>query len=218
MYKLHKKHNLKKLYQILGIVLLCVVAIYASYGITLAWFMDESITSNGKPTILLIGTVDLNVETSFDFYNLVLAPDTYYTTYLDGEQEKRYGTYLTTTENNDVGTIYVRAKFETDRDELSLYFDDNITTNSSYSESDKNKWCLHNGWYYYIGSVGTSEVEFNRGYYVDNTLHNGVAEQSVYIEFTFESIQRPYDAYKAVWENEAPAIFKEFAEQDHLTN
>lgn len=208
----HKKKSIGKLYQILGIALLCILVVYLSFNVTTAWFMDESITSNGKPNIMIIGTVDLAVSSNFDFYNLVLAPDTYYTTYVDNGIPRSYGTYLTTSESNDVQSIYVRTKFYTNRSELTLHFENNLTTNTTYDESkDLNKWYLHtDGYYYYIGSVGSTPVEFNAGYHVNNTLRNEIAQEEVTIEFIFESIQRPYGAYKALWDT-APTIFKEFA-------
>ncbi len=215
MYKAPKKHTSTRLYQVIGILLLCVLSVYLSYTVTTSWFLDESITSNGKPNIMIIGTVDLNVQSNFDFYNLVLAPDTYYTTYMDQGVERSYGTYLTTSEDNDVKTIYVRAKFYTNRDELTLHFVNNITTSTSYTAaSDLNKWYLHtDGYYYYIGSIGTTPVEFNAGYHVDNTLRNEIAYEEVTLEYTFESIQRPYGAYHALWET-APTIFNQFASAD----
>ena len=105
MYKPQKKKNGKRLYQVIGMALLCVLVVYMSYTATTAWFLDESITSNGKPNIMIIGTVDLDVKSNFNFYNLVLAPDTYYTTYTENGVPRSYGTYLTTSEDNDVKTI-----------------------------------------------------------------------------------------------------------------
>jgi len=217
MFQPQKKKNLIVLYQSIGILLLCVAVILISYNVTVSWFMDESITSNGDPNIVKIGTIDLDVTTNFNFYNLVLAPDTYYTTYEEGEDTKSYGTYISTASKNDIESIYVRVKFTTNRSELTLYFDpENITTSSSYDEDDDfEKWYLHtDGYYYYIGSVGSSEIEFNAGYHVDNTLDNSKAYEDVRIEFVFESIQRPYGAYQALWET-APTIFNEFALADN---
>ena len=231
MYKPTKKHDMKRIYQIIGIALLCVVAIYTSYSITMAWFMDESVTSNG-PNIMVVGTVDLKVETDFNFYNLVLAPDTYYIE----EDGKRYGTYLTTNTNNDTKSIYVRCKVEiempppvdpyTKAAELTLYFvnqetrKSNITTGdgNSYVESrDLGKWFYNSSddYYYYIGSVGTEEVEFNSGYHVNNALNNKIAKEDVSINLTFESIQRPYGAYVELWTT-APKVFTDFAKSDTL--
>lgn len=215
MKNLPKKHSFKRLYQVLGIILLCFTLVYASYSITTAWFMDDSVTSNGEPNILVIGTVDLEVNTDFNFYNLVLAPDTYYTSYIENGETRTHATFLKTSEKNDVRSIYVRAKYTTNRPELTLYFDGNITTNANYDASvDLNKWYLHtDGYYYYIGSIGTEDIMFNAGYHTDNTINNDKAYDDVTLEFVFESIQRPYGAYKAVWEG-APTIFNEFAFAD----
>ena len=227
MYKPQKKKNGKRLYQVIGMALLCVLVVYMSYTATTAWFLDESITSNGKPNIMIIGTVDLDVKSNFNFYNLVLAPDTYYTTYTENGVPRSYGTYLTTSEDNDVKTIYVRCKVEIivpAPAELTLYFinqetnTSNLTTGngSSYQESrDHNKWFYNStdGYYYYIGSIGTQRVEFNSGYHVNNALWNDIAYGDVSIKMTFESIQRPYGAYHALWET-APAVFNQFAQID----
>ena len=67
------KRKLNKLYQIIGILLLCFSVIALSYNITTAWFMDESITSKGEPDIIVIGTIDIDVTTNFNFYNIALA-------------------------------------------------------------------------------------------------------------------------------------------------
>lgn len=216
MLKPVKNRSSSKLYQIVGIILLCVSVFALSFSITSAWFLDKSVTSNGEPNILIVGTVDLEVTTFFNFYNLVLAPDTLYLSDVINGENKSYKTTVKTSAENDTRTIYVRAKFTTNRSELSLHFD-NLTTSATYTPRDGNglnddeKWYLHtDGYYYYIGEVGTTEVTFNKGYYVNNQLHNGVAKEPVELEFVFESIQRPYGAYKEVWEN-APTIFKQFA-------
>lgn len=224
-----KKFGAKKIYHLLGIVLLCIVLVVTAVSFTSAWFMDESKTSTGAPNILLIGTVDLEVNTNFNFYNLVLAPDTDYINGTEDGKSVSYATTLKTSSKNDAGAIYVRAKFETNRPELSLIFGSNITTDTIYNpdlHKDK-KWYYNalvdedndgvydsgDGYYYYIGSVGTTAITFNTGYHVDNTLNNSVAGEDVTINFIFESIQRPYGAY-TVWENTAPEIFKSFANGD----
>ena len=208
------RSHIFKIYQIIGIILLCAILLFGSYKITLAWFVDQSVTSNGQPNILVVGTVDLNVKTNFNYYNLVLAPDTIYTENVEDGKTVSYATKLSTGIKNDIGNIYVRAKFSTNRPELSLYFT-NLTTDTEYTASANGKWVYNDSddFYYYIGSVGTSEITFNAGYYVDNTLDNSDAGDDVEIDFVFESIQRPYGAYHAVWTT-APAIFDSFASAD----
>lgn len=217
MLKPIKSTTSMKLYQIFGIILLCISVFALSFSITSAWFLDESVTSNGgDDDILIIGTVDLEVNAFFNYYNLVLAPDTLYLSDVINGETKSYKTTVKTSDENDAKTVYVRAKFTTNRSELSLYFD-NLTTSTTYTPrngenlNDDEKWYLHtDGYYYYIGEVGTEEVTFNKGYYVNNELNNSVAKEAVDIEFVFESIQRHYGAYKEVWEG-APTIFKQFA-------
>lgn len=207
-----KPRKTRRLFQILGTFLLCVALILTSYKVTTAYFMDESVTSNGEPNIEIIGTVDLDVTTYFNFYNLVLAPDSIYTHYRGVD----YATTFRTSEENDTETIYVRVHFETNREELTLYFEGNTTTRTSYdSTQDHEKWYYNasDDYYYYLGEVGVDDIEFNAGYQVDNTLINAKASADVSLYFMFESIQRPYGAYKAVWET-APAIFNEFARQN----
>ena len=218
-----RKKSLKsrhyKVYQFLGIVLLCLILFFLSYQFTMAWFVDQSTTSNGEPNILVVGTVDLRVQTNFNFYNLVLAPDMVYTENIEDGQSVSYATRLTTSTKNDTGSIYVRAKFYTNRPELSLHFT-NLTTATSFvdeetGDTESGKWFYNeeDDFYYYLGSVGTSEVIFNAGYYVDNTLDNSKAGDEVEINFTFEAIQRPFGAYSVVWDS-APTIFDEFAVLD----
>ena len=215
MYKPRKERSNTKLYQVIGIALLCFAVLIPSYNFTSAWFLDESITSNGDPTILVVGTVDLDVKTDFNYFNLVLAPDTIYTTDTIDGNTVDYSTQIHTSEDNDVKTVYVRAKWTTNRSELTLYFTGNTTTVNSYTEAtSKNKWYLHtDGYYYYIGEVGSTDIMFNAGYRVDNSLNNDVAKEEVEMEFVFETIQRPYGAYKAVWTT-APEVFNTFARQN----
>ena len=89
MKKMHKRTKYS-LYQVIGIALLCISLIMLTYNTTIAWFRDESITSNGTK-VAIIGNLGLTVTTNFDFYNLALAPDTTYTTDVNGDD---IGTYI----------------------------------------------------------------------------------------------------------------------------
>lgn len=208
MKNLHGKKNYF-IYQILGIVLLCVSLIALTYSFTTSWFRDSSTTSNGEPNVSIIGTIGLDVTTNFNFYNLALAPDTTYT--LD-KDNKDIGTYVKTSEDHNIDGAFVRIKFETNRSEVTLYFNGNTTSSSTYSSSDKNKWVYNSsdGYYYYLGSVKETNIQFNAGYSVDNTLNNEKANATVVFSFKVEAIQRQYGAYKAVWTT-APEIFNSFA-------
>lgn len=194
-----KSHT--KIYQILGILVLCVALVLVTYNVTTAWFLDQSITSNGKPKISIIGTIDLDVTTNFDFYNLTLAPDTIYTTDQSGND---IGTYISTSAENNIKDVYIRAKFTTNREELTLYITDEKWV---YNATDQ--------YYYYLGAVGSTDVQFNAGYSVDNTLTNDKGNDDVSIEIIVDAIQRPYGAYKeeSTWST-APEIFKDFAATD----
>ena len=210
--------KITKVYQILGTLLLCIALVLLSYNVTSAWLLDESKTSNGTPYIKVIGTIDMVVTTNFDFYNLALAPDTIYETDQNGTD---IGTYIRTSTDNNIREIYVRVKFTTNRSELSLYFDGNFTTETVYDEDIENAWVYNDvdGYYYYLGGVGSNDVQFNAGYKVNNSLHNGVADSDVTISMVFDAIQRPYGAYKADedWLS-APDIFKDFAAYDSGVN
>jgi len=153
----------------------------------------------------------LSVETHFNFYNLVLAPDTLYTENIEDGKAVSYATRIRTSNDNDTGTIYVRAKFTTNRPELTLHFN-KFTDATTYNDDLEGYWCYNSSdqYYYYLGEVGSTDIIFNSGYYVDNTLNNSKANADVEINFVFESIQRPYGAYHAVWKS-APGIFDSFA-------
>ena len=213
-----------RLYQLLGILLLCIsiVAIFAQT--TIAWFKDDSTTSNGDAEVTVIGTLDLDVTTNFNFYNLTLAPDRIYT---EDNNDQRIGTYLKTSDQHDIKGAYVRIKFQTARrnvgeiefisnfDLLDLYFNGNITTSASYTAADKNKWFYNtaDGYYYYIGAVENTEVCFNAGYKTSNTMTNVESRAEVKISYTVETIQRQYGAYLEEWKT-APAVFIGWAEAD----
>lgn len=213
--------------QMFGIILLCFSFVVLMTNFTLAWFRDESITSNDDVNISLIGTVSVDVTTNFNFYNLALAPDR---TYVIDNLNRRIGTYLKTSESHDIEGAYVRIKYETTRvnpgestprdnkDLLDLYFDGNLTTNTTYTESIKNKWFYNttDGFYYYIGAVDHNEICFNKGYKTSNIMTNVEADAKVYIKYTVDAIQRQYGAYKELedWKNNAPKVFKEWAEAD----
>jgi len=195
-----QKSRLRKLYQIVGMLVLCISLIALSYNFTMAWFMDQSVTSNGEPNVTIIGTIDINVTTNFNFYNLALAPDTTY--YVDGNG-KDISTKICTSTKNDIKTVYVRVKFISNRDELTLVFEEG------------NKWIYNDAdeFYYYLGEVGNTDVMFNKGYHVDNSLNNSKANAPVNLTFQIEAIQRPYGAYDAVWTT-APEAFDEFAREN----
>lgn len=177
--KANKQKKTSTLYQIFGMAILCVVVIIFIISSTSAWFRDSSVTSNGEPNIKLIGTLDVEVTTDFNFYNLALAPDTVYLYDKRGASDNyKIGTYIRTTPENDIDGAYVRVKFEpsiklsgtntwvdyvgngafdNDNDLIDLYFRDGMITtqNTTYSSSTHGgKWYYHtDGYYYYIGAV-----------------------------------------------------------------
>ena len=202
------KKKTKGLYQLLGILLLCLTIVVFSYNVTLAWFRDQSITSN-SPDITIVGTIDLDVSTNFKFDNLAFAPDT---TYLQDANGESLATTIKTTDDHNIDGAFVRVKWTNNRSEISLHFGSNVTTSSSYSASDENKWYYNSAddYYYYIGIVDNTAINFNLGYCVDNTLNNEKADAPVEMSFVVEGIQKQYGAYKEEWTS-APEIFKSYA-------
>ena len=215
-----KKPSKFRFLYVIAVIILCIGVVVGSYTATLAWFTDESITSTGDVDILIVGTIDLDVTTNFDFYNLALAPDTIYTTDQNGSD---IGTYIKTSAKNNIRDVYIRVRFETNRSELTLYFTEGqVTTTTTYSSSLNNKWFYNSadGYYYYLGKVGnTVPVLFNAGYKVDNTLNNAPdtnnAGEDVDITIVVDAIQRPYGAYKSDtdWAT-APEVSKDFCAAD----
>lgn len=207
----NNKKNRKGLYQAFGIVLLCLSLIALTYNITFAWFRDSSVTSN-EPNVTIVGTIALDVTTNFKFTNLTFAPDTTYTVDSNGDS---IATKIKTAEEHDIDGAFVRLKWTTNRSEITLHFGDNLTTSSDYTgTSDENNWYYNSsdGFYYYIGIVKDTDVTFNEGYYVDNTLHNAKAGAPVEMSFYVEGLQSQYGAYLAEWTT-APKIFNTYARQ-----
>lgn len=214
--KTYKHKTTYKLYHFIGIAILCFSLIMLTYNMTSAWFMDESVTSNGD-NLSIIATIDLDVTTNFNFYNLALAPDTIYKTDQHGAD---IGTYMKTSDKTSTNlAVYVRVRYTTNRPELSLYFESNeITTEKNNYDAAQHhkKWVLaDDGYYYYLDAVRTSNIRFNSGYKTDNTFINSKAGDPVSITLEFEAIQQPYGAYadKGVWAD-PPKIFKQFAQQN----
>lgn len=212
---MRKFHNYKKSQNfIVLIVLLCVAIIGTFTQVTLSWLMDTSTTSSNN-NYMLVGTVDLDVETNFNFRYMALAPDTEYLVDTSGNSME---TTIKTSAKHTADGAYVRIKFECDRDELTLLFADNKITNTTattYSASFSNRWIYNTGdqYYYYLGYVAGTAVQFNMGYYVDNTLVNSKSGEDCNVHFTIEAIQRQYGASNATWTT-SPAIFKSFVTTD----
>ena len=214
---------------LMSLLFVAVISLFVRF--TASWFRDVSVTSNG-PTSMVIGTIDFDVVTNFDFYNLTLAPDTIYTK--DGDSSGQttgnsMATKIRTSSSHDIVDAFVRIKFITNRTELSLYFDSNReTVASSYpqqsgSSYDTQRNAINNRWYYnstddywyYIGVVqghGTNLwTTFNDGYKTDNTFTNAKAGEPVEMTFIVEGLQIPYGAYTEVWDT-APAVFNGYAQ------
>lgn len=195
-----------KVFRLALIVLFALGLMVLSYTVTTAYFMDESITSTGEPNIVIVGTISLDVDTNFNFENLALAPDTLYT----GSDVQ---TTIATGTTNNIDTVYVRVKFENTCERLEIVINKlaangNVDYNSAQHE---NHWVLgEDGYYYYLGEIGSSPTIFNDGYKTDNSFHNGIAGDPVELTITVEGIQRPYGAYDSLWQT-APQLFKSFA-------
>ena len=217
----NKKNHKLNIYQVIGICLLCIT-LASLTGFTVSWFMDQSTTSNGSPNITVIGTLELDIQTNFNFYNLSLQPDY---TYIVDKEDKPIGTYVRTSPaKHNIDGAFVRIKYTTERklsgdtewvnnlDLLTLHFaEDKFTTDTTYTNSARNKWVYNesDGYYYYIGSVFNDYVEFNKGYTTSYKIGNEYKNAQVKIDFVVETIQRQYGAYKEVWDT-APTIFNSF--------
>lgn len=212
-----KFENKRKIYIIASLVLITIALLSLISSFTFSWLMDESTSTNGEPNVSFVGDLELNVTTNFKFKNLAFAPDTVYTTDQDLQD---IATYIKTNDSHDIDGAYVRIRFETTRknsgatttvdnlDLLNLYFDGNLTNDTSYSTSSKKKWFynIDDDYYYYLWGVYDVNVMFNKGYKTSNTMTNEVAGADVTITFTIDAIQRQYDASDTVWTT-APQIF-----------
>lgn len=208
MKKMHKKNQFS-LYQIIGIALLCISLIMLTYNTTIAWFRDESITSNdGK--VAIIGNLGLTITTNFDFYNLALAPDTIYTTDVNGDD---IGTYIKVAPDHDIDGAYVRVRYTCNRPEVTLHFATGMLT--TVASPSNNSWVYNESddFYYYLGYMKKTDTQFNAGYTIDNTLDNTDAYDGVEIILYFETIQRQYGASAAVWTT-SPQCFKTYVLSD----
>ena len=205
--------NKNRLYQFFGIALLCFAIIMLTYNTTYSWFRDKSVTSN-SPEVTIIGTIALDVTTNFKLDNLVFAPDTVYTTVASSGES--LATRIKTSDKHDIDGAFVRVKFTSNRSELTLHFGSNVTTSSDYTNSatDENKWYYNSidGFYYYIGTVSSTNITFNSGYAIDNTLYNAKESAPVELSFYVEGLQKQYGAYLEEWPT-APTIFKTYARQ-----
>lgn len=212
--KLGQKSKFDYGYYIILVALILVAFVWGVVRVTTSWFEDESTTSNPDSSVAVIGTLDLDITTNFDFRNLVLAPDT---TYLLDKNNKDIGTYIKTSEEHNIDGAYVRVRFTSTRPELTLHFAGNYTTTNAYTSATENKWFYNasDDFYYYIGYIDDNDTQFNAGYYVDNTLNNSKAGEPCKITLYFESIQRQYGASASdeSWQS-APQIFKDFVEKD----
>lgn len=215
--KLGQKSKFNYFTYIVVVLLLLVAFVWGVVRVTASWLQDSSTTSNPDPSVSVVGTLDLDITTNFQLRNLTLAPDT---TYLVDKYGEDIGTYIKTSEKHNIDGAYVRVKYTSTRDEITLFFDsDKYTTATTYSESQENKWFYNeaDGFYYYIGYVDDIGTQFNAGYYVDNTLDNTKAGEPCQITLYFETIQRQYGASATddSWKNTSPKIFKDFVEKDN---
>lgn len=212
-----KFENKRKIYIVASLVLITIALLSLISSFTFSWLMDESTSTNGEPNVSFVGDLELDVTTNFKFKNLAFAPDTVYTT---DQDLQNIATYIKTNDSHDIDGAYVRIRFETTRknsgstttvdnlDLLNLYFDGNLTNDTSYSTSSKKKWFynIDDNYYYYLWGVYDVNVMFNKGYKTSNTMTNEVAGADVTITFTIDAIQRQYDASDTIWTT-APQIF-----------
>ena len=226
MKKDYKKNHSSRVYQIIGILLLCFSLIAIFSTTTISWLKDESKTSTGSPNTLVVGTLDMDITKSFYFKNLALAPDTTYLTDNDGNS---LSIAIKTSDKHTIDGAYVRIKFSTTRklvgsqdyvdnsDLVKLNFLDNLTTSITYNDDSKNHWIYSadDDFYYYLGGVYDTNVLFNTGYQTTNSFINAYADAEVVFTFQVQAIQRQYGASAEVW-NTSPQIFKDMANVESL--
>ena len=219
--------KVKNRYKLAFIIVAVISCILMIGEISLAWFMSDAFTDNSGDSVKVIGTIDLEVKYDFSFYNDALSPDTYYLQNKTNDNPTK--TTVKTTDKNNIDLVFVKIKFITDTEQLTLYFENNLIT-AGITEYDEdtclNKWFLnnyamidkgegvvhHEYEYYYIGLVGNVEVQFNKGFYVSNHIDNSFAKKDVYIKMEVYGIQSQYGAY--IYEDDwkdSPEIFQSYA-------
>ena len=222
--------KVKNGYKLIFMIVAVISCMMIVCEVALAWYMSTAFTDNSDSGVKVIGTIDLEVKYDFSFYNDALSPDTYYLQNKNNDGPAR--TTIKTTDSNNIDEVFVKVKFITDTKQLSLFFDGNLIPssiteynddtkaqclnnwyNASYTEVDKGEGVKHYEYiYYYIGLVGSTEVTFNEGFYVNNHIDNSYAKDDVYIKMEIYGLQSQYGAYLEAedW-LDAPAVFTAFA-------
>ena len=216
----------KDIYKLIFVIVAVLSMMVIALEISFAWFMSNSMTDNSGTGVKVIGTIGLDVTYDFSFYNDALSPDTYVLTDKQGDD---IATYIKTSSANNIDGVFVKVKFMTNIAQLSLYFDeddiisDEVVTYASSTCDDR--WILSmtetqgSGTsaiyiyeYYYVGKIGSTNVTFNTGYYVNNHINNSHAKNGVYIKMEVYGLQSQYGAYleDEDWQT-APTIFKTYA-------
>ena len=220
--------KVKNRYKLIFMIVAIISCILMVGEVSLAWFMSQAFSDNSDSGVKVIGTIDLEVKYDFSFYNDALSPDTYYLQNKTNDNPTK--TTIRTTDSNNIDRVFVKVKFITDTKQLSLFFEGNLLSSdvteyvegaglennwylSTYTEVDKGEGVTHYEYeYYYIGLVGSDEVMFNKGFYVNNHIDNSYAKKDVYIKMEVYGIQSQYGAYldDTDWK-QAPDIFKAYA-------
>ena len=65
--KLGQKSKLNYLYYLVLVIILLVAFVWGVVRVTASWLEDESTTSNPDPSVSIIGTLDLEITTNFNF-------------------------------------------------------------------------------------------------------------------------------------------------------
>ena len=220
--------KVKNRYKLIFMIVAIISCILMVGEVSLAWFMSQAFSDNSDTGVKVIGTIDLEVKYDFSFYNDALSPDTYYLQNKTNDNPTQ--TTIRTTDSNNIDRVFVKVKFITDTKQLSLFFEGNLLSSdvteyvegaglennwylSTYTEVDKGEGVTHYEYeYYYIGLVGSDEVMFNKGFYVNNHIDNSYAKKDVYIKMEVYGIQSQYGAYldDTDWK-QAPDIFNAYA-------
>lgn len=188
--------------KVVSLLIVVVLSFLIFYFLTSAWFGESEVGTK----VVIMGEVNLEVETNLKFPNDVLEPNKIYDN-------------METTIKCAQGTddAFIKIKIETDYQVLGSHVMFPILYVKPEHEAEgKNSWIYNeiDDCYYYVGFV-SSEVQaiFNTGIVITNDINNIDKSQPVKITITVYAIQRHFQSYvpddtEPEWEF-APELWKE---------
>ncbi len=200
--------------KIVSLLIIIVLSFLIFYFVTYSWFGESEVGSK----VVVIGDIELVVETELAFPNDLLEPNKIY---------ENMPTTITCAEGTD--EAFIKVKLETDYKVKSKNADGELVdthvikpvlfVSDEMTAQGKQSW-YHSeidDYYYYVGYIGPDIVAtFNTGMVVTNDINNIDRNQPVNIKITICAIQRHFKSYE--FEPEwayAPAEWKtEIAQYD----